>query len=134
MDMGNTFTNKGNEMRTYQAASSNKKSTAAYNTAVADACSALEQLKAGLTAHAKDQQAGGNWGHVGDMTHLAAQLQQLAGQLNGSSQHPNEVKCPHCNKVNELANDDGFVEGPREYHAECWMAVEAAVESEADSD
>lgn len=33
----------------------------------------------------------------------------------------NEVKCPRCQKINELAEDDGFCEGPREYHAECWM-------------
>lgn len=70
-----------------KAASSNKKAEAAYNTAVADACSALEQIKAGMTAHAQDQQAGGNWGHVGDMKHLAAQLQQLADQLNGTGEY-----------------------------------------------
>ena len=31
-----------------------------------------------------------------------------------------ETKCPYCGKVNEMADDDGFVEGPREYHADCW--------------
>lgn len=40
-----------------------------------------------------------------------------------------QVLCPHCNKVNELANDEGHVEGPREYHADCWEAVVAAKEA-----
>ena len=29
--------------------------------------------------------------------------------------------CPGCGNVNEYANEIGAVEGPREYHAECWL-------------
>ena len=29
--------------------------------------------------------------------------------------------CPGCNKVNDLADDIGHVDGPREWHAECWQ-------------
>jgi hypothetical protein len=32
-----------------------------------------------------------------------------------------EVICPGCGIVNELAHDDGAVDGPREYHAKCWI-------------
>ena len=28
--------------------------------------------------------------------------------------------CPVCEKTNEDSSEDGYVEGPREYHAECW--------------
>ena len=31
--------------------------------------------------------------------------------------------CPHCGKVNPLADEDGYTdEAPREYHAACWVA------------
>ena len=33
-----------------------------------------------------------------------------------------ETICPGCNKVNELADDIGCVDGPREWHADCWHA------------
>ena len=31
------------------------------------------------------------------------------------------VLCPHCGLPNALAHEDGAVQGPREYHAECWL-------------
>ena len=31
--------------------------------------------------------------------------------------------CPHCRKWNALADQDGAVDGPREYHAACWVAA-----------
>ena len=37
-----------------------------------------------------------------------------------------DVICPGCGKVNEYAHDEGYVEGPREYHADCWTAKETA--------
>ncbi len=36
-----------------------------------------------------------------------------------------ETKCPHCQEINEFADDDGYVEGPRAYHADCWDAIQA---------
>ena len=36
-----------------------------------------------------------------------------------------QVICPACGKVNEFANEEGFAEGPREYHADCWFAKTA---------
>ena len=38
--------------------------------------------------------------------------------------------CPHCNKVNEFANEPGAVWGPREYHADCWEVAEAKVNAQ----
>jgi hypothetical protein len=38
-----------------------------------------------------------------------------------------EFTCPHCGKPNAAANEEGAVEGPREYHAECWTAAAAAM-------
>lgn len=32
------------------------------------------------------------------------------------------ITCPECGQINEFANDDGAVEGPREYHAKCWLS------------
>ena len=32
-----------------------------------------------------------------------------------------KTRCPACGKINWYADDDGHVDGPREYHAECWM-------------
>ena len=46
----------------------------------------------------------------------------------GLSNFINEVKamsiCPHCGTTNVLAEEDGYVEGPRIYHADCWWEVE----------
>jgi len=32
-------------------------------------------------------------------------------------------QCPHCGHPNPYALDDGAVDGPREYHADCWERV-----------
>lgn len=40
------------------------------------------------------------------------------------------VTCPHCGNPNPEAHDDGAVEGPREYHAECWAQASADMTSE----
>ena len=32
--------------------------------------------------------------------------------------------CPCCDKTNAYADDDGAVDGPREFHAECWQSVD----------
>lgn len=34
-----------------------------------------------------------------------------------------KIACPHCGKINSSAHDDGAVDGPREYHADCWVIV-----------
>jgi len=34
-----------------------------------------------------------------------------------------DIICPKCGKVNLQARDDGYVEGPREYHASCWCEM-----------
>lgn len=34
-----------------------------------------------------------------------------------------DIKCPKCGKINLDALADGAVEGPRPYHAACWMAM-----------
>ena len=31
------------------------------------------------------------------------------------------VVCPACGEPNKYAEDDGAVDGPREYHAGCWV-------------
>lgn len=33
------------------------------------------------------------------------------------------ILCPKCGKVNKLAHEDGAVDGPRAYHAACWVAM-----------
>jgi len=40
--------------------------------------------------------------------------------------------CPHCGHPNPYAPDDGAVDGPREYHADCWddAAQADAIEAE----
>ena len=42
--------------------------------------------------------------------------------------------CPACAKLNLLADDDGYVDGPREYHAECWLAIKKKYSYATDSD
>ena len=32
--------------------------------------------------------------------------------------------CPLCNKENKLADEDGATDGPREYHAACWIEID----------
>ena len=42
-----------------------------------------------------------------------------------------EVKCPGCLKANRFANEEGAIEGPREYHAACWsVASETMTDAE----
>ncbi len=33
------------------------------------------------------------------------------------------VLCPHCGKPNEQADWEGFTEGPRQYHYDCWREL-----------
>lgn len=40
------------------------------------------------------------------------------------------VVCPCCGKVNHAAHDDGAVDGPREYHAECWAKTSETMTDE----
>jgi hypothetical protein len=42
------------------------------------------------------------------------------------SDDPADPTCPLCGRPNPYAADDGAVEGPRAYHAECWYRVDAA--------
>ena len=36
-----------------------------------------------------------------------------------------KTTCPHCGKNNPLADAEGYTdEAPREYHADCWRAVQ----------
>jgi len=42
------------------------------------------------------------------------------------SDDPADPTCPWCGRPNPAAADDGAVEGPRAYHAECWYRVDAA--------
>lgn len=36
--------------------------------------------------------------------------------------------CPHCKEENMYADEPGAVDGPREYHAECWEIVDNAID------
>ena len=38
-----------------------------------------------------------------------------------------ETLCPACGEANPHADEDGAVEGPREYHAGCWHAMSDVV-------
>ena len=71
----NKTTTKGETMN------ETKTADVAYNKALADACKAIEQIQSNMTAHVLDQVEHGHWGHVGDMRHVATQLQQIADQL-----------------------------------------------------
>lgn len=42
------------------------------------------------------------------------------------------IQCPACGQINRDADADGFVEGPREYHADCWQAVSDSAETATD--
>jgi hypothetical protein len=35
------------------------------------------------------------------------------------------ITCPGCSQPNYEADEEGAVDGPREYHASCWMALSA---------
>jgi hypothetical protein len=44
--------------------------------------------------------------------------------------HSRTVLCPQCGKANQHVHENGHVEGPREYHAECWMIAEEKMTEE----
>ena len=44
-----------------------------------------------------------------------------------------KVICPYCKKVNGHANEVGAVDGPREYHADCWSIVDAKRDAKRDA-
>lgn len=44
------------------------------------------------------------------------------------------TKCPCCNEINIDAAAEGYVDFPREYHADCWTQIDAIVESLNDYD
>ena len=37
------------------------------------------------------------------------------------------ITCPHCLLENKAAHAEGVVEGPREYHADCWDLAAASM-------
>lgn len=40
----------------------------------------------------------------------------------------NVTKCPCCQKINIDAAAEGYVDFPREYHADCWSRIDAIVD------
>jgi hypothetical protein len=44
------------------------------------------------------------------------------------------IRCPHCGGVNSNALKNGATDGPRQYHAECWLAMDDAEQTAAWAD